>query len=211
MKNAFCVAKQATTEEKKRRCGILRIKYIIWFGHIASPLLTVLTQGIFTLRSHCRCGPCAECVTFFPSNIFEAQTKFGLFGHFNFGGFCFFLSFLHRIWSLRALYWLTWEHLSVGIFFLFFHRKMMPAILWPKSIRKMMALINQFRHSNQSKSYTSSRESQTLEEENTQRRTKEKKKTKIKNLRYFGRKTMWRHNRRQKPETKNNWSRFTSP
>lgn len=93
MKNAFCVAKQATTEEKKRRCGILRIKYIIWFGHIASPLLTVLTQGIFTLRSHCRCGPCAECVTFFPSNIFEAQTKFGLFGHFNIGGFCFFCHF----------------------------------------------------------------------------------------------------------------------
>lgn len=119
MKNAFCVAKQATTEEKKRRCGILRIKYIIWFGHIASPLLTVLTQGIFTLRSHCRCGPCAECVTFFPSNIFEAQTKFGLFGHFNFGGFCFFLSFLHRIWSLRALYWLTESISRSGIFFYF--------------------------------------------------------------------------------------------
>lgn len=92
-KCVLCCKTGNNRKKKKRRCGILRIKYIIWFGHIASPLLTVLTQGIFTLRSHCRCGPCAECVTFFPSNIFEAQTKFGLFGHFNIGGFCFFCHF----------------------------------------------------------------------------------------------------------------------
>lgn len=119
MKNAFCVAKQATTEEKKRRCGILRIKYIIWFGHIASPLLTVLTQGIFTLRSHCRCGPCAECVTFFPSNIFEAQTKFGLFGHFNIGGFCFFCHFC--IAFGHSEHSTDWPRVSLGreFFFIF--------------------------------------------------------------------------------------------